>query len=85
MQSHHPPSPTAGDAGTAVQRAQCGREGHGEAVLGAFFALLVALMQPVNYYLEIMLPGSVVGMIVGWATQRYGGAASPEPVTAARR
>jgi peptidoglycan/LPS O-acetylase OafA/YrhL len=42
--------------------------------VGAFLAFLVAAMQPegTNYYLEIMLPGSVLGMIVGYATQRYG-------------
>jgi hypothetical protein len=45
--------------------------------LGAFFAFLVAAMPDPNnpgkhYYWEIMLPGSVVGMIVGYATQRYG-------------
>jgi len=31
-----------------------------------------------GYYLEIILPGSIVGALVGWATQRYGTpAASP--------
>ena len=25
-----------------------------------------------HYYWQIMLPGSVLGMIVGYATQRYG-------------
>ncbi len=42
---------------------------------GAFFAFLVAAMpQPTgeHYYLEIILPGSVLGLIVGYATQRYG-------------
>jgi MFS family permease len=43
--------------------------------MGAFFAFLVA-MQPdpsgKHYYWEIMLPGSVVGLIVGYATQQYG-------------
>ena len=28
-----------------------------------------------HYYFEIMLPGSIVGAIVGYATQRYGNAA----------
>jgi hypothetical protein len=44
-------------------------------VVSAFFAFLVALMpQPdgTHYYLEIILPGSILGMIVGYATQRYG-------------
>ena len=44
-------------------------------VAGAFFAFLVAAMpQPdgSHYYWQIMLPGSAVGLIVGYATQRYG-------------
>ena len=43
--------------------------------IGAFFAFLVAAMpQPdgTHYWWQIMLPGSVLGMIVGYATQRYG-------------
>ena len=46
---------------------------------GAFFAFLVAAIpQPsgVHYYWQIMLPGSVLGMIVGYATQRYGRAST---------
>ncbi|MCU1245189.1 MAG: hypothetical protein JWN02_1099 [Acidobacteria bacterium] len=39
--------------------------------VGAILAFLVAYMQH-GYYFEIMLPGSLVGAIVGWATQRYG-------------
>jgi hypothetical protein len=42
---------------------------------GAFFAFLVAAIpQPsgVHYYWQIMLPGSVLGLIVGYATQKYG-------------
>jgi putative effector of murein hydrolase LrgA (UPF0299 family) len=27
-----------------------------------------------GYYLEIILPGSIVGMIVGYATQKFGAA-----------
>ena len=45
------------------------------ALCGAFFAFLVAVMpQPsgVHYYWQIMLPGTVLGLIVGYATQRYG-------------
>ena len=41
-------------------------------LIGAFFAYLVAAMGD-QYYWEIMLPGSVLGLIVGYATQRYGG------------
>lgn len=43
--------------------------------IGAFLAFLVAAIpQPdgTHYYWEIILPGSVLGMIVGYATQRYG-------------
>jgi hypothetical protein len=44
-------------------------------VVGLFFAFLVAIMPSADgqhYYWEIMLPGALVGMIVGFATQRYG-------------
>ena len=47
--------------------------------LGLLFAYLVAAMpQPDghHYYLEIMLPGFVVGAIIGFLTQRYGQAPS---------
>jgi hypothetical protein len=39
--------------------------------VGLLLAWLVAFMQH-GYYFEIMLPGGIVGAIVGWATQRYG-------------
>ena len=44
-------------------------------VVAAFFAFLVAAMpQPDgrHYWVEIMLPGSIVGLIVGYATQTFG-------------
>ena len=41
--------------------------------IGAALAFLVAFMQQ-DYYLEIILPGSVLGVIVGFATQRHGAA-----------
>jgi hypothetical protein len=41
-------------------------------VVGAVLAFAVCQMQGGKYYMEIMLPGSIVGAIVGWATQRYG-------------
>ena len=47
--------------------------------LGFLFALLVALNVH-NYYFRIILPGSIVGLIVGYATQRYGSL----PATASR-
>jgi hypothetical protein len=43
--------------------------------LGLLFAFLVAAMDTVNGrhpYLEIMLPGFVVGAIIGFLTQRMG-------------
>jgi len=42
--------------------------------VGLLFAWLVALqpMGGVHYYWEIMVPGATVGLIVGFATQRYG-------------
>ncbi len=46
--------------------------------VGLLLAYGVVLAQQASgqkaYYWEIMLPGSVVGMIVGYATQRYGSA-----------
>jgi hypothetical protein len=47
--------------------------------IGALLALGVAMMpDPTgkHYYWQIILPGSIVGLIVGYATQRYGAAAS---------
>jgi hypothetical protein len=49
--------------------------------VGMFLAYLIAMMpQPSgnHYYFEIMLPGSLVGAIVGYATQKHQtGQASP--------
>src|SRR5262244_476788 len=39
--------------------------------VGLLLAFIVARMQG-GYYLDIMLPGGLVGLIVGFATQRYG-------------
>jgi hypothetical protein len=39
--------------------------------VGLLLALGVAYMQH-GYYFEIMLPGGLVGLIVGYATQKYG-------------
>jgi MFS family permease len=44
-------------------------------LIGAFFAFLIAVMpneQGGHYWLEIMIPGSIVGLIVGYATQKFG-------------
>src|SRR5262245_21104486 len=46
--------------------------------VGAFFAFLIAMEpneQGGHYYWEIMLPGSILGMIVGYATQKHGASA----------
>jgi peptidoglycan/LPS O-acetylase OafA/YrhL len=52
--------------------------------IGALLALAIAAMpDPIthkHYYFQIIVPGSIVGMIVGYATQRYG-AAEPVPAT----
>jgi len=47
--------------------------------LGLLFAGIVAVMQG-NHYLEILLPGFVVGAIIGFLTQRMG-----TPVAVARK
>ena len=39
--------------------------------VGLLLAFIVARMQH-GYYFQIMLPGGMVGLIVGYATQRYG-------------
>ena len=44
--------------------------------VGFVLAFIVAQIQH-GYYVEIILPGSIVGLIVGYATQRYG--VSPTP------
>jgi hypothetical protein len=38
--------------------------------VGALLAYLVTIGGP--YFWEIVLPGSLVGIIVGYATQKYG-------------
>lgn len=45
--------------------------------VGAFLAWIIAFMQH-GYYLQIMLPGAMVGLIVGYATQKYGTASQPQ-------
>jgi hypothetical protein len=39
--------------------------------VGLLFAFFIAYMQR-NYYVQIMVPGGLVGLIVGYATQKYG-------------
>lgn len=47
-------------------------------VVGAGLAFIVAQLQHAHY-LEIIVPGSIVGMILGFATQRYGVAPAAVP------
>jgi hypothetical protein len=41
-------------------------------VVAGAFAFLIVLMDGRGYYWQIMLPGCVLGIIVGFATQKYG-------------
>jgi peptidoglycan/LPS O-acetylase OafA/YrhL len=54
--------------------------------VGALLALAIAAMPDAitgkHYYKEIIIPGSLVGLIVGYATQKYG--ASPAATAATR-
>ena len=47
--------------------------------VGLLLAFAVARMQPGpdHYYFQIMLPGGIVGLIVGYATQKYRSASAP--------
>ncbi len=48
--------------------------------VGLILAFAVAAMPDPSgkhYYFEIMLPGSIVGIIVGYATQKFGKAPAP--------
>jgi Na+/pantothenate symporter len=45
-------------------------------VIAGLFAFAIAQMQG-KYYLEIILPGALVGLLTGYATQRYGRAPAP--------
>jgi hypothetical protein len=49
-------------------------------VVGLLLATLVAAMPDPSgnhYWIEIMVPGTIVGLILGFATQKYGTAAKP--------
>ncbi|HUP62136.1 MAG TPA: hypothetical protein VNA69_17145 [Thermoanaerobaculia bacterium] len=55
-------------------------------VVGLVLAFAVAAMPGPNgehYWWQIMLPGSVLGGVIGWATQRYGRPVSARAATAA--
>jgi hypothetical protein len=47
------------------------------AIVGLFLAYLVAVMPGTDgehYYLQIMLPGFILGALIGFLTQRWGDA-----------
>ena len=46
--------------------------------VGLLFAFFIAYMQR-NYYVQIMVPGGLVGLIVGYATQKYGDSTTTSP------
>ena len=48
--------------------------------VGALLALGIALLQG-SHYLEIILPGTLVGLLTGYATMRYGRPATASPAT----
>ena len=51
-------------------------------LVGAGLAYLVAAMPDPSgkhYYFEIVVPGTIVGIIVGYATQKYGRRPAPSP------
>ena len=53
-------------------------------VVGLFLAFIVSAMNEPHYWWQIMVPGSILGGVIGWATQRYGQpAAARRSVTAA--
>jgi hypothetical protein len=46
--------------------------------VGLALALVIAVMQH-GYYVQIMLPGGMVGLVVGYATQKYGSSVRTQP------
>ena len=48
--------------------------------MGLLLAFVVARFMEHGHYFEIILPGSIVGLLVGYATQRYGAAPPSSPV-----
>src|ERR1700694_2439282 len=53
--------------------------------VGALLAFAIAAMADgltgKHYYVQIIVPGTLVGLIVGYATQRYGAAPAATPAT----
>jgi predicted membrane protein len=50
--------------------------------VGFALAFVIAQIQH-GYYFQIILPGSLVGVILGYVTQRYGGDATTAAATRA--
>ena len=71
-------------SGVFARKVQSNAAGIGfGAVIGLIFAYFVAAMGAQNgehYYLEIMLPGFIVGGIIGFLTQRWGDAPAPKTI-----
>lgn len=40
--------------------------------VGLLLAFIVSATTPEHYWWQIMVPGSILGGVIGWATQRYG-------------
>ena len=55
--------------------------GFGVGLLLAFAVAAIGDETGKHYYVEIMVPGSIVGIIVGFATQKYGRPAQPAVAT----
>lgn len=45
-------------------------------IVGLVLAFAVSAMNEPHYWWQIMVPGSILGGVIGWATQRYGQPAS---------
>lgn len=41
-------------------------------IVGLILAFIVSALNQPHYWFEIMIPGSILGAVIGWATQRYG-------------
>ncbi|MFL6245642.1 MAG: hypothetical protein ACJ74H_06430 [Thermoanaerobaculia bacterium] len=50
--------------------------------VGLVLAFIVSAMGEPHYWWQIMVPGSILGGVIGWATQRYGAPAPTRRSTA---
>ena len=58
--------------------------GMGVGLLLAYFVAAMPSATGQHYYWQIMLPGAIVGIIVGYATQRYGAAPARQATAESR-